>query len=55
MFLEIWYPDQATMEACGKRLSSPDVQREIREDEEKVFDMRFMRSYLVDESVSVLD
>lgn len=55
VFLEIWYPDQATMEACGKALSTPEVQQEIREDEEKVFDMRFMRSYVVDESVSDLD
>ena len=54
VFLEIWYPDQATMEACGKVLSAPEVQKEIREDEEKVFDMRFMRSYTVDESVSDL-
>ena len=54
VFLEIWYPDQATMEACGKTLSTPEAQQEIREDEEKVFDMRFMRSYVVDESVSDL-
>lgn len=54
VFLEIWYPDQETMEACGKLLGSPDAQREIREDEEKLFDMRFMRSYVVDECVSDL-
>tara|TARA_Y100000588_G_scaffold260502_1_gene275095 strand:+ start:246 stop:602 length:357 start_codon:yes stop_codon:yes gene_type:complete len=54
VFLEIWYPDQATMEACGKALSQPEVQQEIREDEEKIFDMRFMRSYTVDESISDL-
>ena len=55
VFLEIWYPDQATMAACGKVLSSPEAQKEIRDDEEQVFDMRFMRSYLVDECVSDLD
>ena len=55
VFLEIWYPDQATMAACGQVLSSPEAQLEIREDEERVFDMRFMRSYLVDECVSDLD
>ena len=55
VFLEIWYPDQATMEACGETLSTPEAQQEIREDEEKVFDMRFMRSYLVDERVSDMD
>lgn len=54
VFLEIWYPDQATMEACSKTLSTPEAQQEIREDEEKVFDMRFMRAYLVDECVSDL-
>ena len=54
VFLEIWYPDQATMEACGKKLSEPAIAQEIREDEEKIFDMRFMRSYLVDECESDL-
>jgi hypothetical protein len=54
VFLEIWYPDQETLEACGKKLSDPAVAQEIREDEEKIFDMGFMRSYLVDESVSEL-
>jgi len=54
VFLEIWYPDQETMDACGEVLGSPDAQREIREDEEKLFDTRFMRSYVVDESVSDL-
>lgn len=55
VFLEIWYADEATMAACGKVLSTPEAQQEIREDEQRVFDMRFMRSYLVDESVSDLD
>jgi len=54
VFLEIWYPDAATMEACGSVLSSAEAQREIREDEEKVFDTRYMRSYIVDECVSDL-
>ncbi|MBA58916.1 MAG: hypothetical protein CMQ40_07060 [Gammaproteobacteria bacterium] len=52
VFLEIWYPDEETYLECGKALSHPDVAREIREDEEKLFDMRFMRSYLVDECES---
>ena len=52
VFLEIWYPDQETFEACGKHLSQPDIAREIREDEEKLFDLRYMRSYIVEESVS---
>jgi len=55
VFLEIWYPDQQTMDACGKVLSAPAAQREIHADEEKLFDTRFMRSYVVDEYVSDLD
>lgn len=55
VFLEIWYPDQETYEACGKALSAPEVAKEIKEDEEKVFDMRFMRSYLVEEVESDLN
>lgn len=49
VILEIWYPDKETFDACGKSLSRPEVMQEIREDEEKIFDMRFMRSYLVEE------
>ena len=55
VFLEIWYPDQETYEDCRKALSQPEVQKEILEDEENIFDMRYMRSYLVDECVSDLD
>ena len=55
VFLEIWYPDQEAYEACGKALSAPEVAKEIKEDEEKVFDMRFMRSYLVEEVESDLN
>ena len=54
VFLEIWYPDQETFEACGQHLSQPEIAQEIREDEEKLFDLRYMRSYVVDESVSDL-
>ena len=54
VILEIWYPDEATFKACGAHLSSPDIAAEIREDEEKLFDMRFMRSYLVSEVESDL-
>ena len=54
VFLEIWYPDQATMEACGKALSTPEAQKEIRDDEEQLFDMRYMRSYIVDDCESDL-
>ena len=37
-----------------EKLSEPDIAKEIREDEEKVFDTRFMRSYTVDEFESEL-
>mgnify|MGYP006115675421 FL=1 len=49
VLLEIWYPDMETFEACKKKLSEPDVIKEIREDEEKLFDTTYMRSYIVDE------
>ena len=52
VILEIWYPDEETFKACGAHLSRPDIAAEIRADEEKLFDMRSMRSYLVDEVVS---
>ena len=54
VILEIWYPDEETFRRCGQSLSQPDVAREIREDEEKLFDMdhRHMRSYLVEEHES---
>jgi hypothetical protein len=55
VFLEVWYPDQARFDACAKRLSEPEVAKEIHEDEEKLFDTRYMRSYLVEEFESKLE
>ena len=52
VILHIWYPDQASFAACGKRLAEPAVAAEIREDEKKLFDTRYMRSYLVEEHES---
>ena len=49
VLMEVWYPDEETFKACGEKLSEPDIAKEIREDEEKVFDTRFMRSYTVDD------
>ncbi|SVB87558.1 uncharacterized protein METZ01_LOCUS240412, partial [marine metagenome] len=43
---------QASFAACGKRLAEPAVAAEIREDEKKLFDTRYMRSYLVEEHES---
>ena len=54
VILEIWYPDEDTFKACGAKLSEPSIAQEIKEDEEKVFDMRYMRSYLVEECESDL-
>ena len=54
VFLEVWYPDQETFEACGKALSAPEAVKEIYEDEEKIFDLNFMRSYIVEEYESDL-
>jgi hypothetical protein len=55
VILEIWYPDEETFQACNERLSLPDIVAEIREDEEKIFDMRYMRSYLTEERESDLE
>ena len=52
VILEIWYPDEAAFKACGEKLRAPEIAQEIKEDEEKIFDMRYMRSYLVEESES---
>ena len=38
-----------TFEACGKNLQQPDIQKEINDDEEKLFDLSMMRSYIVEE------
>ena len=55
VFLEIWYPDEATMAACAKRLGSAEARQEISEDEAKLFDLNSMRSYLVEECESDLE
>ena len=52
--MEVWYPDEATLKACGEKLSQPEIAKEIHEDEEKIFDTRYMRSYTVDEYESEL-
>lgn len=49
VLLEIWYPDEASFQACGKKLRQPDIAKEIAEDEAKLFDLTRMRSYLVEE------
>ena len=54
VIMEVWYPDEATLKACGEKLSQPEIAKEIREDEERIFDTRYMRSYTVDEFESEL-
>lgn len=47
--LEIWYPDRATFEACGRALSAPEAVAEITADEERLFDRPKMRFFVIDE------
>ena len=47
--LEIWYPDRATFEACGRVLSTPEVAAEIVADEERLFDRPRMRFFVIEE------
>ncbi len=52
--LEIDFPDQATCDACFAAMADPEVMREIVEDEERLFDRSRMRTYTVEERVSML-
>ena len=54
VFLEIWYPDDATLAACSKHLSSAEARQEISEDEARLFDLSSMRSYIIEEHESEL-
>lgn len=54
VFLEIWYPDEATMAACSKRLGSAEARAEISEDEAQLFDLGSMRGYIVEERDSIV-
>lgn len=49
VLLEIWFPDQATLQACAARLGEPSAAEEIAQDEEKLFDRSRKRSYIVEE------
>jgi hypothetical protein len=52
--LEIWFPDQATMDACFAAMADPGVAAEIADDEERLFDRSRIRGYLVEECESAL-
>ncbi len=54
VIMEIWYPDQETYEAVGKRLAEPDAVAEILADELKLFDREKNRFFTVTEAVSEL-
>ena len=54
VFLEIWYPNEAAMLECSKRMRTPEAMAEIRGDEEQLFDTRYMRTYILEESESEL-
>lgn len=49
VLMEIWYPDQATLDAALAVLSTDEAQAEIAADEERLFDRELIRSYLVEE------
>ena len=47
--MEIWYPDRAAQEAASQGLAAPEAQREIIEDEERLFDRPRNRFFLLEE------
>ena len=53
--LEIWYPDQAALDAANAQFAVAEIAREIAEDEERLFDRSRMRFFFVDECESALD
>jgi hypothetical protein len=50
--MEIWFPDQARMEAAMAIITSDAAQEEIVADEERLFDRALIRSYVVEEHES---
>ncbi len=54
VILEVWYPDMETYNACIAKLREPNIAQEIREDEAKLFDLNYKRSYFVEEFESDL-
>ncbi|MEK9995350.1 MAG: EthD domain-containing protein [Halieaceae bacterium] len=49
VLMEIWYPDQDTLDAALAVLSKDEAQAEIIADEERLFDRDLIRSYTVEE------
>jgi len=54
VIMEIWFPDQSTMENCFAELLTPEAQAEISADEEKLFDRNNIHFYVVEEYESDL-
>ena len=49
VLMEIWYPDQDTLDAALAVLSTDEAQAEIMADEERLFERDLIRSYMVEE------
>lgn len=49
VLMEIWFPDQLTMDAAMALIASESAQEEIVADEERLFDRGLIRSYMVEE------
>jgi hypothetical protein len=49
VLMEIWFPDQHTMDAAMALIASESAQEEIAADEERLFDRDLIRSYTVEE------
>ena len=49
VLMEIWYPDQDTLDAALAVLSTDEAQAEITADEARLFDRDLIRSYMVEE------
>ena len=49
VLMEIWYPNQDTLDAALAVLSTDESQAEIMADEERLFDRDLIRSYMVEE------
>jgi hypothetical protein len=54
VLLEIWFPDAETFQACGATFVTPEAEKEIREDEEQLFDRSHMPTYALYECESDL-
>ncbi|MEL0138427.1 MAG: EthD domain-containing protein [Halieaceae bacterium] len=54
VLMEIWFPDQSTMDEAMTALMTEEAQAEIVADEERLFDRSKIKSFTVEEFESVL-